>query len=181
VLVMRDANTPEGVRTVLLVSSFKQGATERARQYHDKTVQARGFTINRQGRYILELLDTDDAIEVTTTPAIPISATPYDQGEVELVGEIIDPKCYLGAMKPGEGKVHRACAVRCIDSGIAPMFLTRTTDGKATFFLLADATGRACHQAVLDHVAEPITIRGRVEKRGDMLYLYYTNILTPSR
>ena len=37
---------------------------------------------------------------------------------VTLKGEIIDPKCYLGAMKPGGGKTHKACAMRCIAGGI---------------------------------------------------------------
>jgi len=31
-------------------------------------------------------------------------------GERTLRGEVIDPKCYIGAMKPGGGKTHKACA-----------------------------------------------------------------------
>jgi hypothetical protein len=27
-----------------------------------------------------------------------------------LTGEIVDSKCYLGVMNPGQGKVHRDCA-----------------------------------------------------------------------
>jgi hypothetical protein len=38
---------------------------------------------------------------------------PKNLGEFDLVGEIVDSKCYLGNMNPGNGKVRRDCAVRC--------------------------------------------------------------------
>lgn len=169
VLYVADAQAPDGVRTVMLVSMYKNGATERAKPFNAMVVQATGYPIHRQGRYMLELLD-DHALRPAGGLAGPILQV-SKRTTVELVGEIIDPKCYLGVMKPGEGKVHRACAVRCIDGGIPPMFLTRTNDGKANFYLLTDAQGNACNQAVLAYVAESVTIRGHVEKRGDMLYL----------
>ena len=34
-------------------------------------------------------------------------ASAVDFGEVTLAGEIVDSKCYLGVMNPGNGKVHR--------------------------------------------------------------------------
>ena len=46
-----------------------------------------------------------------------------DFGEVHLDGEIVDPKCYFGVMKPGFGKIHRSCAARCISGGIPPVFV----------------------------------------------------------
>ena len=39
-----------------------------------------------------------------------------------LIGEIVDSKRYLGVMNPGNGKVHRDCAVRCLSGGIPPIF-----------------------------------------------------------
>jgi hypothetical protein len=50
-------------------------------------------------------------------------------GRRQLKGEVIDPKCYFGVMKPGEGKTHRSCAIRCISGGIPPML--KTTDGSS--------------------------------------------------
>lgn len=41
---------------------------------------------------------------------------------VTLRGEIVDSKCFLGVMNPGERTVHRDCAVRCLDGGIPVMF-----------------------------------------------------------
>jgi len=45
-------------------------------------------------------------------------AVPKTWGEFDLVGEIVDSKCYFGNMNPGNGKVHRDCAVRCMSGGI---------------------------------------------------------------
>ena len=42
-------------------------------------------------------------------------------GETRLKGEIYDPKCAFGAMKPGFGKPHRSCAIRCISGGVPPI------------------------------------------------------------
>ena len=40
-------------------------------------------------------------------------------GAVTLTGEIVDSKCFLGVMNPGNLKPHKACAIRCISGGIA--------------------------------------------------------------
>jgi hypothetical protein len=36
-----------------------------------------------------------------------------DRGPVELTGEIVDSKCFLGVMVPGSGKTHKECASLC--------------------------------------------------------------------
>ena len=86
-------------------------------------------------------------------------------GTVTLTGEIVDSKCYLGVMNPGQGKVHRDCAARCLSGGIPPIFIT--TDGREQF-LLVGLDGRALgRDALREFVAESITIQGRVLARGD--------------
>jgi hypothetical protein len=48
-----------------------------------------------------------------------IAAPPTrDLGERILIGEIVDTKCFLGVMNPGEGKVPRECAALCLSGGI---------------------------------------------------------------
>jgi hypothetical protein len=71
-------------------------------------------------------------------------------------------------MKPGFGKTHRACAVRCISGGIPPIFVTRDESGEATVFLLTDSRGGPVNELVLPYVAEPVEIKGLLEVRGDM-------------
>ncbi len=82
-------------------------------------------------------------------------------GDTMLSGEIIDPKCYLGAMNPGEGKPHRSCAIRCISGGIMPM-LTWMNGNKREYAVLTGSYGRPINKEVLFAVAEPVRIRGKL-------------------
>jgi hypothetical protein len=87
-----------------------------------------------------------------------------DLGTVAVTGEIVDSKCYLGVMNPGQGKVHRDCAARCLSGGIPPIFIT--TDGHEQF-LLVGLDGRALGRDVLrEFIAEPIQIQGELLETG---------------
>jgi len=90
-----------------------------------------------------------------------------DLGVVQLTGEIVDSKCYFGVMNPGSGKVHRDCAVRCISGGVPPALLVRDAAGSARTVLLANWGSE-----LLDHIAEPVTLRGRLDRTGDRLTLH---------
>ncbi|MDE0594963.1 MAG: hypothetical protein OSB65_06930 [Roseibacillus sp.] len=50
-------------------------------------------------------------------------------GETTLKGEIMNAKCYLGGMNPGNLKAHRACAIHCIQGGIPLVLLLRDRAG----------------------------------------------------
>jgi hypothetical protein len=52
-----------------------------------------------------------------------------DLGAFTLVGEIVDSKCYLGIMNPGETNPHRECAALCIRGGIPPLIIAHDADG----------------------------------------------------
>jgi hypothetical protein len=83
---------------------------------------------------------------------------------VAVTGEIVDSKCYLGVMNPGQGKVHRDCAARCISGGIPPFFVT--SDGREQF-LLVGLDGRALRSdALREFIAEPIQIQGERLRTG---------------
>ena len=85
-----------------------------------------------------------------------------------VTGEIVDSKCYLGVMNPGQGKVHRDCAARCLSGGIPPIFivLRDTTDGHEQF-LLVGLDGRALgRDALREFIAEPIQIQGELLETG---------------
>ena len=90
---------------------------------------------------------------------------------VTLTGEIVDSKCFLGVMNPGQLTPHRACAIRCISGGCPPVLLVRQKDGPPAYFLLVSADGKPVNKQVLDMVAEPLQITGEVVRLGEMLVL----------
>ena len=164
---VEDPDSPFGTRAVILVGGMKFGADERAAPLAGSRVRAKGQFISREGRGLFELSVDDDALVAISDQSTPPAVESL--GEHSLAGEITDSKCFLGVMKPGSGKTHRACAVRCISGGIPPIFVTRDESGEATIYLLTDSSGGAVNEAVLPYVAEPLDLTGRLERHGDLL------------
>lgn len=81
--------------------------------------------------------------------------------EVTISGEIIDPKCYFGAMNPGYGKPHLSCAVRCISGGIMPV-LKYSENGKEKFAVLLSANGKPANEQVISVIGLPVKITGKL-------------------
>ena len=72
-----------------------------------------------------------------------------------LRGEIVDGKCWMGVMNPGEGQVHRDCADRCLRGGLPPMFVA----GAETMILL----GQNAPAGV------PLTLGGKLKRTNGWL------------
>ncbi len=151
----------------LLTVFGKRGADEFTQPLDGHRVRFQGSLIYRDNAVMVELVP--DSIE--DLGAAPTAQAVAATGEVTLDGEIVDSKCFLGVMKPGQAKLHRACAARCISGGVPPVLLTRDADGLATYYLLVDADGSAVNDRVLSYVAEPVTITGQLEELGDLRIL----------
>lgn len=144
---------------VFLVELGKKGARQRAAALGDGPAICRGWAITRDGRRILELAPEPHAISHDGgRRAAPASRVP--RGPVEFTGEIVDYKCYLGAMKPGDGKGHKACAALCISNGIPPVLVSRTATG-TEYLVLTDPTGTlAFNEGAAPLAGEPVIVTG---------------------
>lgn len=162
--------------TVPGTAEHDQARAETMKLFEGKLVRVTGTALWRGDRMMLELAQGDRSV----LPAMPspdsaalaarLTAVAQDAGEVVVSGRIVDTKCYLGAMKPGDGKTHRACAVRCISGGIPPMLVVNGP-GDPAGYLLADAGGRPLGKDILRFVADAVEIRGRLWRYGDLLVL----------
>jgi hypothetical protein len=168
-----------GGPTLLLVDEGKFGAAQRVEQVGDgRAVRVRGTLLHRDGRSLLELAPGDAGLRPLTEeeervlPRTERSAPQLVADAVTLNGEIIDPKCYLGAMKPGGGKTHKACAMLCISGGIPPMLVTRDAERRETFYLLVTGDDGPANELVLPFVGDAVTVTGRLERDGDLLLLH---------
>jgi hypothetical protein len=146
----------------LLVGPGKHGVGD-LRQLDGHEVQLKGERILHGQDHMIELQPGT----LSAGGQGDLAAAAVDLGEVQLTGEIVDSKCYFGVMNPGNGKVHRDCAVRCISGGIPPAFLVRDANGQTATLLLAN-----WKPELLNHIAEPITIRGRLARSSGRLTLY---------
>lgn len=148
----------------LLVAPGKHGAHQLVAPYEGKAVSLTGTLIHRANEAMIEI----EAIE--PSPLAPLPAyRPPERGEgkkVTLAGEIVDGKCYLGVMNPGQGKAHRDCAVRCISGGTPPLLVVNDN-----VFVVTGPGGRDIHREILDVVAEPVEVQGTLSARGEQLIL----------
>jgi hypothetical protein len=153
----------------LLVAPGKHGAAADVAGHDEQRVRLQGALIEREGLKMLEILP---ASLLPLGREEEAAAEPVTLGVFTLRGEIVDSKCYLGVMNPGQGKPHRECAARCISGGIPPLLLAHDQTGRTAALLLVSATGAPVNQAVLDLVAEPVELTGEVKQAGAQLYLW---------
>lgn len=157
---------------VLLSGPGKRGVRERLAEYEGQKVQLRGAMIKRGTIDMLQVGGGRNAIQSMEGegPAenSPLSA-PEPLGRWRLTGEICDGKCYTGAMRPGRGLAHKACANLCVIGGVPPVFVSTAPVEGEVFFLLADAEGNALPEDLYDLMALTIEIEGDVERRDDLM------------
>jgi hypothetical protein len=168
-LVDRPGKAGDAPSRYYLVGMGKHGAGNEVAGLDGRRVRLRGTLIHRQGQTMVEVIG--GSVEPTGDSATAAPARAVDLGTQTLRGEIVDSKCYLGVMKPGRGKPHRACATLCIRGGIPPVLRVETGAGEFRHLLLTDEAGRAVNDRVLDLIAEPVEITGRVTRNGDLLIL----------
>ncbi|MCY4589279.1 MAG: hypothetical protein OXE86_01680 [Alphaproteobacteria bacterium] len=159
--------------TVVLAGLGKRGVQSRAARLAGKPVQLGGRFLGRDagaanllqvgGRVkFRELEDPGDLAQWTPAPDRVL-------GTFRLKGEIVDSKCYLGAMRPGRGKVHLACASLCIMGGIPPMFVVHGEQQPPELLLLAGPDGGPVPREVLAQVALYVELEGELLARDDLL------------
>jgi len=159
----------DGSPPLLIVEMAKRGAQPRVAPFAGRQAEVRGFLLSRDGRRMIELAPDDGAI--TARPGIPRpQGEPVSLGRVALDGEIVDGKCYLGAMKPGDGMTHKSCATLCVRGGLPPMIVTRGSDGPE-FSLLVVEDQPGLPDKVLALIAEQVRVEGELFDLAGMRFV----------
>lgn len=153
----------------------KRGAEDLVRGLDGRLVRLRGALVHRAGDTLLDVVPGSlEPISEGVPGGPPASAPPArveELGVHTLAGEIVDGKCHLGVMRPGEGKAHRACAARCIASGSPALLWVHDGRGEERQLLLLGADGRALRRELLPWIGEPVEITGRVQRYDGLLVL----------
>lgn len=162
----KDIRGKELFQTVLLVGTGKTGANGiigQLRQNSEKKlegirVRLNGYLIYGDGKALLQLNDENAGAIKRFDDRLQQVSHAEESKNLTLSGEIVDPKCYFGVMKPGEGKAHRSCAIRCIAGGIPPVFHGDSTD----YYLLVNEHNEPIHNEIINIVGDYITLTGKV-------------------
>jgi hypothetical protein len=163
---------PDGMPVdYVLVGAGKFGPPASIAGRHGQRVSLRGTLILREPLRMIEIGSSTAVTVLDTNTDTPTSAHNAEPpvsllGTGKFTGELVDTKCYSGVMRPATGKVHRACAVRCLSGGVPPGLLMHDSHGDGVVFLLA-GPGDAPLDYDVQLAGTLIEVEGRLEMHGD--------------
>jgi hypothetical protein len=154
-------------KTILLVGYGKSGAMNAIEHMEEKlgrsmvgkSIVLTGYLIYGDGKTIFQIMDSKNSNPVMGENTTEIQNSLIDMGDTVVLGEVIDPKCYFGVMKPGEGKPHRSCAIRCIAGGIPPVF---HVGNSSEYFILLGENFEPINREVLGLAGDQVKLKGKV-------------------
>ncbi len=174
---------PTRIESVLLVRQGKHTAASLMNHLDGQTALVTGALIQRGGWTMLEVSSRKNfaVAQDSEQAAIRHRLGMETLGMITLTGEIVDSKCFLGVMKPGHGTIHQPCAEVCLLGGIPAMLVSKAADGFKYGYLLVQADGSPASAFVASMAAKPVTVRGELQRQGDLMYLRMPETLpTPS-
>lgn len=155
----------EEARTIYLVGAGKT-ALDLARDYFTGPARVTGTMISRGTQAMLAVTDAVPADALRRTSPRPVPA--INLGETIMTGEILDAKCWFGAMRPGYGKTHKACAALCARGGLPLAFCPTGQCGDAIDApLFLDEAGNPHPRDIFPFLADPVAVKGRRVRIGD--------------
>lgn len=166
-LIFDEYFIPDGAgQQALIVGPGKSGAKEIIQElekkhgsFNGKSIRIRGTLYSSDNKTIVELSQGVDALlAIERSLTYPIQRTA--KTPLELTGEIVNAKCWYSQQESREGYYHQRCSKACIKNGIPPLLKVEKPSGNALYIL--DATTEKAKAALIDGVAEQITISGEV-------------------
>lgn len=173
--LLRCSSADGSTTNYLLVGFGKYGLPRFAHGHHGRRVRFDGTLILKGSGAMIEMNDEKSFAVLDATAAGEPVPKEMDLGDVELSGELVDTKCYFGVMRPATGKVHRACAVRCLAGGVPPGLLLRDGNGDGVVVLLGDEAGKSPAFDV-QWAARSVSVAGTLTLRDGLPVLNTTRI-----
>jgi len=176
----RDIWGNENYITVPLIGYGKFGADgiianlekEKNTSLQGKGVTLKGTLLYNDGKLLMQIDENDKPLMNVAENKNGDTPKTKELGTLNLKGEIVDPKCFFGVMKPGEGKPHKDCAIRCILGGMPPVLKVEDESGKENYYLIVGANGEKMNEAVKDYVASPVELHAKAVEYDDWIVLY---------
>lgn len=98
----------------------------------------------------------------TPKPVAPAAAAKAGPAGKAILGEIVDPGCYLVNGARGEG--HKECALACARAGQTLAILEKKTN--KLFILATERPGEDPNRPLLDFIGQTVLVKGRIYTRG---------------
>lgn len=95
------------------------------------------------------------------TAAAPAAAK-TTSGPKSIVGEVVDPACWI--VNGAKGEAHKECALACAKAGQVLAILERKTN--KLFLIATDRPGEDPNKGVIDYCGTTVLAKGKVFTRG---------------
>jgi hypothetical protein len=152
---------------LMMSAGGKAGVQSRAAPLSGQLAQVSGVILERGDLNMLQLRGGRNGLKAAEGAApLPQSVS---QGRWKLTGEICDGKCLAGAMRPGRGLAHKACANLCLLGGVPPVFVSTQPVLGEEFLLITGPDGTELPPEAYDRVAQFISVEGEITKHGSLL------------
>jgi hypothetical protein len=158
----------------LLVAPGKHGADRLVTGLDGRHVTFMGTRIERGAHVMIEIdpVSLESARQdEPAAAAADASQNPAVAEAVELTGEIVDAKCFLGVMVPGSGKTHKDCAALCLRGGIPPALHVQDRSGRASVMLMTGASGESISDQAHKLAGEAVVVTGTIRRQAGWLVL----------
>ncbi|WP_298309791.1 hypothetical protein [uncultured Aquimarina sp.] len=176
--MLKVKTTENTFKNILLIGFGKYSANpflkkirEEASELSGSMLSIEGNLIYYNGKTLLQITSDEKVTLIEKANMRRLPKTESLVSDMELTGEIVDPKCYFGVMKPGKGKIHRSCAVLCISGGIPPVLATTDENNISEYYLITDQKGNPINKEILPYVGKPSLVTGNVVKIEDWYQL----------
>lgn len=155
--------------TLMLAGQGKRNVESRAKPLEGALATVSGIVLQRGDLNMLQLRGGRQGLGPAEGVAPQMITEPL--GRWKLAGEICDGKCLAGAMRPGRGLAHKACANLCLLGGVPPVFVSSQPVDGEEFLLVTGPDGTPLPPELYDYVAQYVSLEGEVERRGNLLVL----------
>lgn len=155
-------------QTIVMSALNKAGVGDRTRPLAGRAVTAAGLYTLRGDVVMLQLRFDEAGIAPRDAAPEPVPER-EPLGRWRLTGEICDGKCYAGAMRPGRGISHKACAALCLLGEVPPVFVLAEPFMGREYLLVTTADGRPAGPDIVNLAAILLSAEGAVERVGDLL------------
>jgi hypothetical protein len=98
------------------------------------------------------------------TPAAKAAAPTAKSGPGSIIGEVIDPACWV--INGAKGEAHKECAIACAKAGQTLAILERKTN--KVYILASERPGEDPNKSLIDYVGQAVLVKGKVYSRGGL-------------
>jgi len=100
------------------------------------------------------------------------STAPAKLGAKTIIGEVIDPACWV--INGAKGDAHKECMIACAKSGQTLAILEQKTN--KIYILATERPGDDPNRGVIDYAGQKVMVKGKVFSRGGLIAIQVASV-----